>query len=439
MATTNDLRQCIAGSLFRLRQPKLLAAFRIAFGALFLMHFFPKCDPWTMDFFSNENWHPHWQGFLWVENLPASAVKWHFYSILTAGVLLMLGLLYRVASIYLVIAYGYFILLDVAWFNNHHYLIFLFLFFFSIINAGNAFSLDNLLFRRPPRPIANWNIQIFKFQIIIVYLYASFPKMNAFWFSGDSIRNISTNEGYLALLNEYEWLIHFFAVGGFLFDLLIPFFLLHKKLRYAALGPLLFFHIINSQTLTIGVFPYLMIVVTVLFFDDLGIFNRPVLGDGLRLDNRTRRRNITAVLLAAYTIFQILFPFRHVLLPGNVFENKKGYHFAWMMKSTYQDYNLQFILVNNDTGDRFPIDLRKFLNPTQASVFVMYPPSIKQFAKYIGELARRDGLRETHVYCNFTIQVNNRPTRFLVNNDMDMTNCDFSVWANKECCLKDCR
>lgn len=57
------------------------------------------------------------------------------------------------------------------------------------------------------------------------------------------------------------------AWGGFLLDTFIAFFLLHKRLRWWALGAAVFFHATNHLIFNIGIFPYLSLVMTSLYFE----------------------------------------------------------------------------------------------------------------------------------------------------------------------------
>ena len=57
-----------------------------------------------------------------------------------------------------------------------------------------------------------------------------------------------------------------FSYGGLLFDLLIGFMLINRRTRLLALPLLLFFHLLNAFLFNIGVFPWLMIASTVVFF-----------------------------------------------------------------------------------------------------------------------------------------------------------------------------
>jgi hypothetical protein len=103
----------------------------------------------------------------------------------------------------------------------------------------------------------------------IVYFYGGLAKLNSDWLRGEPMRTWLT-EGtsfpVIGPLCTQEWIVYLFSYGGLLFDLLIVPFLLWRRTRLSAFTIALIFHLANAQMFTIGVFPYLAIAATALFF-----------------------------------------------------------------------------------------------------------------------------------------------------------------------------
>ena len=67
---------------------------------------------------------------------------------------------------------------------------------------------------------------------------------------------------------QYTETAYLFSWGGALFDLFIPFILLAKKIRIYGYILVVLFHGLTSAMFPIGVFPFVMIISTLIFFSD---------------------------------------------------------------------------------------------------------------------------------------------------------------------------
>ena len=115
------------------------------------------------------------------------------------------------------------------------------------------------------------------------------------------------------------WLKWALAWGGLLFDAAIVPLLLYRRTRIFAVVLSIFFHLFNSYTFRIGVFPYLALSLLVFFFPE----NRSVrssCGDGAA---RSRRPHRSAEfgwgcswLSCVYFVVQLLLPWQPAFFPG---------------------------------------------------------------------------------------------------------------------------
>ena len=58
------------------------------------------------------------------------------------------------------------------------------------------------------------------------------------------------------------WLVNLFTYGGLLFDLTIVFIILFKPTRLLGIALIILFHLTNHFIFSIGIFPWLMIMLT---------------------------------------------------------------------------------------------------------------------------------------------------------------------------------
>ena len=120
-----------------------------------------------------------------------------------------------------------------------------------------------------PLSCPKWCYIIFIIQMWIVYTYASLHKIYPGWIEGDFIAmNFAGKKDYpiIGSLLQDTWLQQMVVIGGILFDRLVVYLMLFKT-RMVTFSIGIFFHLFNSIVFQIGIFPYLMIGLTVFFFD----------------------------------------------------------------------------------------------------------------------------------------------------------------------------
>ncbi len=98
-----------------------------------------------------------------------------------------------------------------------------------------------------------------------------------------------------------------------------------------------FFHLFNSFTFRIGIFPYLAITLNLFFLDAKDIrrvffkHRSPVYENKSPLQNDPFTRRLITYSLGIYFFFQVIIPMWSWLFPGNVFWNEEGYRMSWKM------------------------------------------------------------------------------------------------------------
>jgi hypothetical protein len=200
-------------------------------------------------------------------------------TLLTSTVLMTLGKYFKIACINIFLISLYIFLLHLERFNNHFYLLLLVIGILGFTNADNGLSLKE---NKEPF-IPQWQINLLKFQFIIPYLFSGIQKaLDYDWRAGVLIENRLSSLVHHTLLKNINPL----ALSPILskiaisFDLLIGFFLLHKKTRVGAVIALIAFHLINHFILygpiakesdSVGIFPYIGIVSCILFLDETQI------------------------------------------------------------------------------------------------------------------------------------------------------------------------
>ena len=218
-----------------------------------------------------------------------------------------------------------------------------------------------------------------------------------------------------------EWMVYSFSYGGLLLDLLIVPFLLWRRTRYLAFIAAVVFHLMNNHLFTIGIFPFMMIAITTVFFDA----DWPKRLFGWRGDSAEnlpliKPRNpkfarFSTALLILFAVWQIVMPWRHLLYASNVHWSEEGHRFAWHMKLRAKNADAQFFV--DVDGVTTEIDSDDYLTGLQARRMASRPDMLLQFAHHLAEQFEGD---EVVVRATVMASLNSRPKQLLVEPDANL-------------------
>lgn len=421
-----------------------LAAFRIAFGALMLVELW-MLAPDIAAVYLEPGFHFTYYGLEWVRPWPGDGMYVHFAVLALAALGVAVGLFYRISALLFFLGIAYIFLLEQGTYLNHVYLITLLSFLMIFVPAQRAWSVDAWLRPRIRAQTApGWALWLLRAQVGIPYFYAGLAKLNPDWLRGEPVRMWlaeSTDAPLIGPLLTHEWVVYTFAYGGLLFDLLVVPALLWPRTRPFAYLFALAFHLTNATVFSIGIFPWLMIAATTIFFEPgwpralrdrlARLFDgpprpRPALAPApARL--RPRQRVIVA-LLVLYVGGQLLFPLRHWLYPGDVNWTEEGHKFSWRMKLRDKDGSVRFFAVDRVTGEVQPLDARRWLRSWQREEMCGRPEMILQFARFLGETVRSDDGGAPEIRVVARISLNGRPPRLLIDPSVDLAAARPSLW-----------
>src|SRR5690606_37302154 len=233
----------------------------------------------------------------------------------------------------------------------------LFFFFFSSRRRHTRFSRD-------------WSSDVCSSDL---YFFAAIAKLYPGWMNGDFlmlrymgvahyVRKEIGWEPLTQLLQSREF-AQIFSWLGFGFDLLITPLLLWKRTRIIAFLSAIFFHIFNSITLQIGIFPYFALALAVFCFPVETIrkifFPRKttfVAGSG-EFQPRHKNQNLFTLSFILYFAWQVYLPLRHWAIPGDVLWTEEGHRLSWRMMLRTKSAYAHFYVINKSTGEREDVNL----------------------------------------------------------------------------------
>ncbi len=428
-----------------------LVVFRIIFGGLMLFgvsRFMLK--GWVQELYINPEYYFGYLGFEWVKPLPGDWMYLPFLLMLIASLGILFGFLYRFSATLFFLSFTYVELLDKSNYLNHYYFVSLVAFLMILVPAHRYFSIDALLFPSIRRKTTyQWHIGIIKFQLGIVYCFAGIAKLNSDWlFQAQPLKIWLQAHQSMPLFGPMlgsEWLAYGFSWMGCFYDLFIVFFLLNQRLRPIAYAAVVFFHFVTWYLFPIGVFPWVMIFSTLIFFSPdfhEGIVNRLRRLFGLAKTSFSGTGFLKPSpswikgFLIVYIAIQVLVPFRYLLYPGDLFWNEEGFRFSWRVMLMHKEGHATFYLHDKTTGRESEIDNKLFLTQTQEDQMCTQPDMIIQYARILKKYY--DGktltygdqsftIKDPAIYARIYVSLNGRPSQLFVDKKHDLASLPYNL------------
>jgi len=425
--------------LTRYRHIAPLAVLRIAFGAvLFVSTLRFIARGWVYDFYIKPRYHFPFFGFDRLQPLGAAGMYALYGIMAIAALFICIGLFYRVATPVFFICFCYAELLDKTFYLNHYYLVTIFSFLLIFVPAHRYASLDTL--RKPSlrvEKIPAWMILLFKYQLCIIYICAGLSKLTKDWLIDAMPLRIwlpaKSNLLLIGPLLRYEWVAYLFSWAGALFDLSIVFLLLARPTRRIGYVLVVVFHILTAVLFQIGMFPYLMMSATLIFFPEefhtglirklRSLFSRssslPVVPER-SLPVRAGRQKLAMGLLGVYFTLQILLPFRYLLYPGTLLWTEEGYRFSWRVMLMEKGGTSFFYVRNPATGQKFEVDNSAFLSGYQERMMETQPEMMLQYAHILKNYYQQQGIARPEVTVQSYVTLNGSGSRLFIDSTVNL-------------------
>ncbi|XP_030598408.1 vitamin K-dependent gamma-carboxylase [Archocentrus centrarchus] len=388
------------------------------------------------------------------------------YMVMFFGALgIMLGCFYRFSCLMFISTYWYIFFLDKTAWNNHSYLYGLIGFQLTLMDGNRYWSIDGL--RRPSIRNAHvplWNYTVLRTQIFIVYFIAGVKKLDADWVEGYSM-------SYLA----HHWLFDPFKVilpvelvsllvvhgGGLILDLTAGFLLFFDVTRPYVFFFVTYFHCMNSQLFSIGMFPYTMLATSPLFcypdwprrfFAHFPSFLRPVLPltlpgsqpspscvyqesqgtstqqtqtpSAAKSSKLRLKHKLGAIFTVLYIIEQFFMPYSHFITQGYNNWTNGLYGYSWdMMVHSRTHQHVKITYKDGKTGDI------GYLNPgvfTQTRRWKDHGDMLKQYATCLHQFLPRYNISDPEIYFDIWVSINERFQQRIFDPRVDIVRAEWS-------------
>lgn len=366
--------------------------------------------------------------FEWVKPISTEGMQIVFIIYAISGLLISLGLCYRLAVLTASLCISYIFLVDATNYLNHFYLVIIFSFMMFFIPAHKSWSVYAWLNpQKASQTIGGWAYFMLRAEFAIVYFYAAIAKMNVDWINGMPLYDWiggKASSGDMDSFLSWPISIYFFTYGGLLYDLIIAPMLIYQRTRALAFCLSLSFHLTNYYLFNIGIFPWFMIGATTIFFAadwprNLLHFFFPHQFSLISPKhtwphklNIAQKCGLLAIVL--HLSFQAFFPLRHFIYPGYVGWDEAGHNFAWHMKLRSKQGSTKFTVKDPDSGKTVIIDNSRYLTERQEAKMAGRPYLILQFAHFLRDLYTAEGEKPAEVYVESRVRLNGRKPQRLV-------------------------
>lgn len=406
-----------------------LIVFRIIFGALcFLETVGAIFTGWIKRTLITPEFTFSFIGLEWLQPLPGNGMYFYYAFMGLLGLCIMVGYKYRWSTLAFTILWAGTYFMQKASYNNHYYLLMLLSGLMVIQPANTYLSVDakqNHNIKQISMPY--WCSFVFILQMFIVYTYGAIAKIYPDWLNTSVMELLMKSKAHFILVGDLlqqKWLHYFLTYGGIAFDGFIIPLLLIKQTRKWAFFASIFFHLFNSFIFHVGIFPYLSLAFALFFFEPKTIRNiflkRKPLYDGSEVII-PKHQQIGSFILALYFVIQLVLPLRHHAIKDNVLWTEEGHRMSWRMMLRTKGGHATYTIKNHTLNTTEKVNLKTYLSPKQIRLVSSKPDVIWQFSQRLKNIYKAKG-QDISVYANIFVSVNGKPTKRLINPDVDLAN-----------------
>jgi hypothetical protein len=422
-----------------------LVIFRIAFGALMFIsicRFILK--GWVHSMYVLPKMFFPYYGFEWIKPLPEKGMYVVFGLLLLASLGIMLGALYRFSAFLFFILFTYVELIDKTNYLNHYYFVTVVSLMMIFLPASNRFSLDNRFFGRGEQlETSRFFVFILQLQMFLVYFFAGVAKISQDWLlEAQPLKIWLPAFSHYYMIGDFmekEWVAYFFSWFSCIYDLAIGFFLFNRRTVSVAYIFVLIFHFATALFFNIGMFPFIMITITIIFFregfhEKLLTAIQKVFVPGPRHFVQPCVARPRALLFYFFTIFflvQAFLPFRYLFYDGNLFWTEQGYRFSWRVMLMEKAGTAFFYVTDRESGRQTEIDNKEYLTYMQEKMMATQPDMMVDYAKFIKEEYIKKGYADPIVTARSYVTLNGCGSREFIDPTVDLASQSNSFLKDK--------
>lgn len=405
---------------------------------------------WIEDHYIEPSFHFKYFGFEWIEPLGLYGMYGIHVLLFFSALAFTIGYRYRWAALIMFLTFSYTELIDLAYYLNHYYFVSAMSFILIFLPADRAISLD---VKKGRVSFANytpaWSIYAVMLMVGIVYCYAGMAKMQSTWLlDALPLKIWLPAHDHLPIIGplfSWEWTAFLFSWFGMIYDSTIVFFLLWPVTRPWAYISVIVFHVLTGILFPIGVFPIVMICAASIFFSanfhkrflsalsnllDRSHLQFLSMEEKIEVKHAPHHTKLIALIFSMFFLFQILFPWRYLLYPGNLFWTEQGYRFSWRVMLMEKSGAATFYIQDGPNGRKGQVFNEEFINDHQEKQMAMQPDMILQYAHYLAVIYKKRGVDDPVVTVESYVTLNGSESQMLIDPKVNLVDIK-DDWSHK--------
>nr|WP_186758156.1 HTTM domain-containing protein [Echinicola salinicaeni] len=414
-----------------------LILFRVLFGFIMLISVLRFIfNGWIESQYLDPQFHFSYYGFEWIKPLGSFGMYFLFALMIIAAIGIILGIFYRFSALVFFLAFTYVELIDLTNYLNHYYFVSIMALIMVFMPANRDFSFDCRWDKRiRASQIPNGYLLVIKLLLSLVYFYAGVAKLQADWLFEALPLKIwlppHTGLPLIGPLMDELWVAYAFSWFGALYDLSIPFLLFNKKTRTYAFIAVIAFHMSTWLLFPIGMFPFIMILSTTIFFspkNHLKVLNwaKGLIGNGeislpKDIQYNNKYQNLIWAFFGVFLLIQVLLPWRFLAYPGKLFWTEQGYRFSWrvmlMEKAGYAIFHIR----DPQSGNEWEAYARDYLTPMQEKQMSTQPDMILQFVQFLENDLINQGITDPEIRAEVYVSLNGSGSKLFLDPKVDLS------------------
>ena len=420
-----------------------LAVYRMLFGGLMCvgaLRFIS--NGWIERLYVEPEFYFKYWGFGWVQVPTESGLYLLYSGIALTAFLVAIGAFYRIAIVSFWCLFTYAELMDVTNYLNHYYFVSLLTLIMCFLSPHRHWSVD--AWRRPlirSDTLPAWQTYWLRFQVGLLYFFAGWAKFESDWLLHAQPLNIwlppLSGMPVLGPLLELPWIHFAFSWFAFLFDAFIIAFMLWRAARPYAFLVILVFHFFTHLFFNIGLFPFIMVLSVLIFFEAdwprrvARLVRLPKLArtDVGNTNTARRWRPLGAAFACAVILFcsvQVLLPLRQWLYPGTVLWHEQGMRFSWRVMLREKSGSLEYRVITG-TDRTIIVSPHEYLTEEQYREMAGQPDLILQLAHHIRNEYDEQGLGPVQVFAESLVSLNGRAAHPMIDPTVDLARTEISL------------
>jgi hypothetical protein len=387
---------------------------------------------WIESLYIQPLFHFSWFGLDFIQPLPGVGMYIVFALLFISALFIMLGLFFRIAAPAFFLLFTYVELIDKTPYLNHYYFISIVALLLCFTSANKALSIDVKIGLAKKSLTPRYQVVMFIIQLCVVYFFAGFAKLNTSWLIEAMPMQIwlpaRADMPLVGSLFRLPETAYVFSWAGALYDLTIPFLLLLTRTRKLAYLAVVVFHLLTWYLFQIGMFPWIMIGMTLIFFPSNyheRFWSRFTAINNVPIDNPVTRISLTmkifAVFLGIHFMLQLAIPLRSHFLTENVFWDEAGYRFSWRVMLMEKAGYVSFTIEDGSSGKRMIVEPSDYLTQLQEIQMSTQPDMILQFVQLLEKDLKLKGVSAPKIFADSYVTLNGSGSKRFVDPTIDLT------------------